>query len=103
MIRSVIKRINAASTCGAMHSVSASPSNSTDVNVPALIDNRDPDFEAIDVRSNGETEGLRILDEFRKLYESRIEKVDRQSGGESDRVSVSNVRLIAARNFILYV
>lgn len=72
-----------------MHSVSSSLPSSTDVsNVPTLV-KRDPDCRTADVgESCGETEGLRILDEFRKLYESRIEKIDRESIGDSDRVSM---------------
>lgn len=76
-----------------MHSISASLSGSTDVNVPTLA-KREQNCKAIDKSTGetcGETEGLRILDEFRKLYESRIEKIDGESGGEFDRVSVSNV------------
>lgn len=60
--------------------------------VPTLV-KRDQDGRAADVGTDvpcGETEGLRILDEFRKLYESRIEKIDREPGGESDRISVSD-------------
>lgn len=70
--------------------------SSTDVsNVPTLV-KRDPDCRTADVgESCGETEGLRILDEFRKLYESRIEKIDRESIGDSDRVSVSSSFVIS--------
>ncbi|XP_032683902.1 reticulocyte-binding protein 2-like isoform X2 [Odontomachus brunneus] len=72
-----------------MHSISASLSGSTDVNVSTLV-KRDQNCKAIDNSTGepcGETEGLRILDEFRKLYESRIEKIDGESGGDFDRVS----------------
>ncbi|XP_028045722.1 interaptin isoform X1 [Monomorium pharaonis] len=77
-----------------MHSVNASLSNSSDVSdvVPTSLVKRDEDGRAVDmgteVPCGSETDGLRILDEFRKLYESRIEKIDRESGGESDRVSM---------------
>ncbi|KYN34259.1 hypothetical protein ALC56_11366 [Trachymyrmex septentrionalis] len=72
-----------------MHSVSFSLPSSTDVSdVPTLI-KRDPDCRTVDVgESYGETEGLRILDEFRKLYETRIEKIDQECIGDSDRVSM---------------
>lgn len=76
-----------------MHSISASLSDSTDVNVSTSI-KRDQNCKAIDNSTGepcGETEGLRILDEFRKLYESRIEKIDGESGGDFDRVSVSSI------------
>lgn len=80
-----------------MHSVSAGLSSSSgadvdDVTIPLV--KRDQSCQAIDEGTGepcGETEGLRILDEFRKLYEGRIEKIERESGGESDRVSVSSV------------
>nr|XP_050849490.1 golgin subfamily A member 3-like isoform X3 [Vespula vulgaris] len=36
----------------------------------------------------GETESLQILDEFHKLYEARIKKVDSESANEFDRVSM---------------
>ncbi|KAL6260134.1 hypothetical protein P5V15_007671 [Pogonomyrmex californicus] len=73
-----------------MHSVSASLSSTTDVNDVPLV-KQDQNCRAIDVgtgESCGETKSLHILDEFRKLYESRIEKIDRESSGESDRVSM---------------
>jgi len=63
--------------------------------VPTLV-KRDPDCRTVDGESYGETEGLRILDEFRKLYETRIEKIDRESIGDSDRVSVSNSFVISS-------
>ncbi|CAL1676645.1 unnamed protein product [Lasius platythorax] len=77
-----------------MHSVSAGLSSSSgadvdDVTIPLV--KRDQSCQAIDEGTGepcGETEGLRILDEFRKLYEGRIEKIERESGGESDRVSM---------------
>ncbi|XP_024875177.1 sporulation-specific protein 15-like [Temnothorax curvispinosus] len=75
-----------------MHSVSASLPSSTDVSDGPGLVKRDQDIQdcrAADVGTDGpcgETEGLRILDEFRKLYESRIEKIDRESGGDPDRV-----------------
>lgn len=76
-----------------MHSVSASLPSTTDVSDVSTLVKRDQDCRAAtDVDTGGEpcgeTEGLRILDEFRKLYESRIEKIDREPGGESDRVSM---------------
>lgn len=75
-----------------MHSVSASLPSSTDVSqVPTPLVKRDQDCRTADVGTGmpcGETNGLRILDEFRKLYESRIEKIDRESGDESDRISM---------------
>ncbi|KMQ91619.1 early endosome antigen 1-like protein, partial [Lasius niger] len=78
-----------------MHSVSAGLSSSSgadvdDVTIPLTV-KRDQSCQAIDEGTGepcGETEGLRILDEFRKLYEGRIEKIERESGGESDRVSM---------------
>lgn len=80
-----------------MHSIGAGLSSSSadgdDVTIPLI--KRDESCQAIDESTGepcGETEGLRILDEFRKLYEGRIEKIDRETGGEtSDRVSVSSV------------
>ncbi|XP_011872886.1 PREDICTED: protein NETWORKED 1D-like isoform X2 [Vollenhovia emeryi] len=74
-----------------MHSVSASPPSSTDVSdVPSV--KRDRSCRAADAGADdepcGETDGLRILDEFRKLYESRIEKIDRESAGESDQMKL---------------
>lgn len=60
--------------------------------VPTSV-KRDQDCRAVGMDTDepcGETESLRILDEFRKLYENRIEKIDRESDGASDRVSVSN-------------
>lgn len=60
-----------------------------DATIPLV--KRDQSCQATDESTGepcGETEGLRILNEFRKLYESRIEKIDRESGGESDRVSM---------------
>lgn len=78
-----------------MHSVSACLSSSADVDDATIpLVKRDQSCQATDESTGepcGETEGLRILNEFRKLYESRIEKIDRESGGESDRVSVSSV------------
>ncbi|XP_025268195.1 rootletin isoform X2 [Camponotus floridanus] len=75
-----------------MHSVSACLSSSADVDdVTIPLVKRDQSCQATDESTGepcGETEGLRILNEFRKLYESRIEKIDRESGGESDRVSM---------------
>lgn len=72
-----------------MHSVSACLSSSVDVDdVTIPLVKRDQSCQATDEITGepcGETEGLRILDEFRKLYESRIEKIDRESGDESDR------------------
>lgn len=70
-----------------MHSVSANLPNSTDVtDVPTSVNQ---DCRAVDTdEPSGETESLRILDEFRKLYENRIEKIDRESDGDSDRVSM---------------
>ncbi|XP_014479205.1 PREDICTED: centromere-associated protein E-like isoform X2 [Dinoponera quadriceps] len=73
-----------------MHSISASLSGSANVSISTLA-KRDQNCKAIDNSTGepcGETEGLRILDEFRKLYESRIEKIDGESGGEFDRVSM---------------
>ncbi|XP_011066549.1 PREDICTED: uncharacterized protein PFB0765w-like [Acromyrmex echinatior] len=72
-----------------MHSVSFSLPSSTDMSdVPTLV-KRDPDCRTVDDgESYGETEGLRILDEFRKLYETRIEKIDQESIDDSDRVSM---------------
>lgn len=82
-----------------MHSVSASLPSSTDVSqVPTPLVKRDQDCRTADVGTGmpcGETNGLRILDEFRKLYESRIEKIDRESGDESDRISVSSCFIIS--------
>lgn len=74
-----------------MHSISASLSGSTDMNVSTLV-KRDQNCKVIENSTGepcGEIAGLRILDEFRKLYESRIAKIDGESGGEFDRVSVS--------------
>ncbi|EZA51653.1 hypothetical protein X777_08837 [Ooceraea biroi] len=56
-----------------------------------MLVKRDQNCQAADENAGepcGETGGLRILDDFRKLYESRIEKIDRESAGESDRVSM---------------
>ncbi|XP_018398230.1 PREDICTED: myosin-11-like [Cyphomyrmex costatus] len=71
-----------------MYSISSNLSSSTDASdVPTV--KRDPDCRTADVGEPcGEIEGLRILDEFRKLYESRIEKIDQESIGDSDRVSM---------------
>ncbi|XP_029668885.1 GRIP and coiled-coil domain-containing protein 2-like isoform X1 [Formica exsecta] len=78
-----------------MYSISAGLSSSADVDdVTIPLVKRDQSCQATDESTGepcGETEGLRILDEFRKLYESRIEKVDQETGGESDRVSVSSI------------
>lgn len=78
-----------------MHSVSACLSTSTDVDDATIpLVKHDQSCQATDESTGepcGETEGLRILDEFRKLYESRIEKIDRESDSESDRISVSRV------------
>lgn len=38
----------------------------------------------------GETESLKIIDEFQKLYETRIENVDRELENEFDQVCVSS-------------
>lgn len=81
-----------------MHSVSACLSSSTDVSNVSTLVKCDQDCRAADVDTRepcGETESLRILDEFRKVYESRIEKIDRESDGESDRVSVSSSFVIS--------
>lgn len=71
----------------------SSSADTDDVTIPLV--KRDQSCQATDESTGepcGETEGLRILDEFRKLYESRIEKIDQESGGEgSDRVSVSSI------------
>lgn len=75
-----------------MHSVSASLPSSADVNDASTLIKRNQNCQATDEgtgESCGETKSLHILDEFRKLYESRIEEVDQISDGESDRVSVS--------------
>ncbi|XP_025157835.1 centromere protein F isoform X2 [Harpegnathos saltator] len=71
-----------------MDSISASLSDSTDMDVSTLV-KQDQNYKAINSTGElcGETEGLRILDEFRKLYESRIKKIDGESRGEFDRVS----------------
>lgn len=37
----------------------------------------------------GETESLSILHEFQKLYEDRIQRIDRELENECDRASVS--------------
>ncbi|KAL0121083.1 hypothetical protein PUN28_008659 [Cardiocondyla obscurior] len=74
-----------------MHSVGASLSSSTKASDVSTLIKRAQVCGAADVDTDepcGETEGLRILDEFRKLYESRIEKIDRESDDESDRVSM---------------
>ena len=80
-----------------MHSVSFSLPSSTDISdVPTLV-KRDPNCRTVDDgESYGETEGLRILDEFRKLYETRIEKIDQESIDDSDRVSVSSSFVIVS-------
>lgn len=54
---------------------------------------------AVDDRTGdvcGETEGLRILDQFRKIYEARMEKVEEEeaSGAESDFIPVRAVRIV---------
>lgn len=77
-----------------MHSVAASSQSSANVNDVSILVKRDQTCQVTDESTDeqcGETEGLRILDDFRKLYESRIEKIDRESGDESDRVSVSDI------------
>lgn len=78
-----------------MYSVSASLC-STDTNDVLALAKQDQNCQATDNIGEpcGETEGLRILEKFRKLYESRIEQIDRESDSESDRVSVS---------FLLYI
>ena len=46
------------------------------------------------VELGNEREGLRILEEFRKLYESRIDEIEKNvSVSEVERVSVSLVSL----------
>ncbi|KAL6439318.1 hypothetical protein ACFW04_003883 [Cataglyphis niger] len=75
-----------------MYSINAGLSSSADVDdVTIPLIKHDQSCQATDESTGepcGETEGLRILDEFRKLYESRIEKIDQESSGESDRVSM---------------
>ncbi|RLU23298.1 hypothetical protein DMN91_003502 [Ooceraea biroi] len=69
-----------------MQSVAASSADDV-----SMLVKRDQNCQAADENAGepcGETGGLRILDDFRKLYESRIEKIDRESAGESDRVSM---------------
>ncbi|XP_020299271.1 sporulation-specific protein 15-like isoform X3 [Pseudomyrmex gracilis] len=75
-----------------MYSVSASLC-STDTNDVLAVPKPKQDHNCQATDDNigepcGETEGLRILDKFRKLYESRIEQIDRESDSESDRVSM---------------
>lgn len=56
-----------------------------------IFDN-DRNCTAIDTATGelcGETETLKIIDEFQKLYETRIENVDREFESEFDQVSVS--------------
>jgi len=81
-----------------MHSVSGSLSSSAGVNDATTLikrnQNNQTTNESTDELSCGETRGLHILDEFRKLYESRIEKVDRISDAESDRVSVNMTKFL---------
>jgi len=86
-----------------MQSIGAS---STDIGDILTSVKRDRDCQATDVGTGepcGETEGLRILDKFRKLYESRIERIDRESGGESDRVSVSSGVTFINSESILFI
>lgn len=76
-----------------MHSLGASSPSSTSLNISTSAD-REQKCKAIDKITGepcGETKGLRILDEFRRLYEGRMEKIDRESDGESDRSSVPSV------------
>lgn len=85
-----------------MHSVSADLPSCTNASDVSTLVKRDQDCRAVDVSTDepcGETESLRILDEFRKLYERRIEKIDRESDGDSDRVSVSDKALFII-NFV---
>ncbi|KAK2579500.1 hypothetical protein KPH14_010811 [Odynerus spinipes] len=61
-----------------------------DSNLP-ILSKRKQICMAIDKNTGeicGETDSLQILDEFRKLYEARIEKVDSESASEFDRVSM---------------
>lgn len=72
-----------------MYTVSTIVQDSTNLSV---LPKREQICTAIDKNTGetcGETESLQILDEFRKLYEARIEKVDSESANEFDRVSVS--------------
>ncbi|KAL2734073.1 centromere-associated protein E-like [Vespula squamosa] len=71
-----------------MYTVSTIVQDSTNLSV---LPKREQICTAIDENTRetcGETESLQILDEFRKLYEARIEKVDSESANEFDRVSM---------------
>ncbi|XP_035725266.1 myosin-11-like isoform X5 [Vespa mandarinia] len=71
-----------------MYTVSTIVQDSTNLSV---LPKREQICTAIDKNTGetcGETESLQILDEFRKLYEARIEKVDSESANEFDRVSM---------------
>jgi len=71
-----------------MNSFAASVSNSTEMNDLSILVKQDS--QATDECEN-EPRGLRILEDFHKLYENCIEKIDQESGAESDRVSVSSI------------
>ncbi|XP_015185584.1 PREDICTED: kinectin-like [Polistes dominula] len=71
-----------------MYTVSTIVQDSTNLSV---LPNCEQICTAIDKNTGetcGETESLQILNEFRKLYEARIEKVDSESANEFDRVSM---------------
>lgn len=57
----------------------------------SILSKQDQICTAIDKNTGkicGETDSLQILDEFRTLYEARIQKVDSESASEFDRVSM---------------
>lgn len=57
------------------------------------IFDKDCNCTAIDTATGelcGETETMKIIDEFQKLYEARIENVDQEFENEFDKVSVSH-------------
>lgn len=71
-----------------MYTVSTIVQDSTNLSVLPI---REQICKAIDKNTGetcGETESLQILNEFRKLYEARIEKVDSESANEFDRLSM---------------
>lgn len=75
-----------------MHSIATNLSSSAGVNDVSMLVKQNQNCQATNMSAGKPCgEGLRILDDFRKLYESRIEKIEKEPGGESDRVSVSSV------------
>jgi len=80
-----------------MNSFAASVCSSTEMNDISILVKQDS--QATD---ENEPCGLRILEDFHKLYEGCIKKIDQESGAESDRICVSSISQISQSLLFLH-